>query len=386
MRFTKIHLENWRNFTHVDVALQQRMFLVGPNASGKSNLLDAFRFLHDLVRVGGGLEKAVADRGGVARLRSLAAPRRSDIVIDVSINSGDNGHWRYCIGIVQDQHGGTHLTEEKVWKSGLLILNRPHASDIKDKELLYQTHLEQINSNYEFREIADFFKTIRYYHIVPQFVRDPERSVGRKLDPYGGDFLEQVANTPKRTLEARLRRIQAALRVAVPQLEALTQYKDNRGVPHLRAKYSSWQTKGVWQTEVDFSDGTLRLIGLLWAFLDGNGPLILEEPELSLHAEVARHIPQMMASLQKAQKRQARQILVSTHSWVLLSDFGIAPDEVLLLRPASNGTQVDVGKDVIEIQPLLEAGLPISEAIMPHTRPPQAERLSTFGDEESKER
>ena len=49
MRFSKIHLENWRNFTRADALLQQRMFLVGPNASGKSNLLDVFRFLRDLV-------------------------------------------------------------------------------------------------------------------------------------------------------------------------------------------------------------------------------------------------------------------------------------------------------------------------------------------------
>lgn|SRR5436305_11012519 len=381
MRFTKIHLENWRNFTHVDVMLQQRMFLVGPNASGKSNLLDAFRFLHDLVRVGGGLEKAVADRGGVARLRSLTA-RSPYIVVDVSINSEDDSNWRYRIGIGQHYHSRIHLTEEKVWKSGELILNRPDRRDIKDKELLHQTHLEQINSNHEFREIADLFKTIRYYHIIPQLIRDPERSVGRKLDPYGGDFLEQIADTPKRTLVARLRQIEAALRMAVPQLEVLRLNRDNYGVPHLRAHYNSWRKKGVWQTEVDFSDGTLRLIGLLWALLDGNGPLILEEPELSLHAEVTRHIPAMMASLQKSEKTQARQILVSTHSSDLLGDPGIAADEVLLLRPTSEGTKVDVGKDVAEIQPLLEAGLPISEAVMPHTRPPQAEQLSAFGEDD----
>src|SRR5437016_5872372 len=86
MRFSKIYLENWRNFTRMDVSLQQRMFPVGPNASGKSNLLDALRFLRDLVRVGGGLEKAVDDRGGVTRLRSLAARRYPDIVIDVQID------------------------------------------------------------------------------------------------------------------------------------------------------------------------------------------------------------------------------------------------------------------------------------------------------------
>ncbi|HET6382886.1 MAG TPA: AAA family ATPase [Armatimonadota bacterium] len=54
LQVTRLYLENWRNFTHVDVPLAQRVFLVGPNASGKSNLLDAFRFLHDIVSVGGG--------------------------------------------------------------------------------------------------------------------------------------------------------------------------------------------------------------------------------------------------------------------------------------------------------------------------------------------
>ena len=36
LRFTHINLEDWRNFTQVDVELQRRGFLIGPNASGKS--------------------------------------------------------------------------------------------------------------------------------------------------------------------------------------------------------------------------------------------------------------------------------------------------------------------------------------------------------------
>ena len=380
MRLSKVYLENWRNFTRVDVPLQQRMFLIGPNASGKSNLLDVFRFLRDLVRVGGGLEKAVADRGGVSRLRSLAARRYPGIVIDVQIEDNDEIAWRYRIGIVQDNNSRTYLKEERVWKSDKLLLERPDKQDAADRELLRQTHLEQINANREFREIAEFFNTIRYYHIVPQLIRDPERSVGRKFDPFGGDFLEQIASSPKRTQESRLRRIQDALRVAVPQLQELTEYKDERGVPHLRAKYDHWRSKGAWQTEADFSDGTLRLMGLLWAFLDGAGPLILEEPELSLHSEVASYIPAMMASIQKSQRKQGRQILVSTHSSDLLRDPGIAPDEILLLRPTPGGTKVEVSKDITEIKQLLDAGIPVSEAVLPLTRPPKAEQLSFFGE------
>lgn len=381
MRFSKIHLENWRNFTRVDASLQQRMFLIGPNASGKSNLLDVFRFLRDLVRVGGGLEKAVEDRGGVSRLRSLAARRNAEIIIDVEIVDNDEIIWRYRIGIAQDTSFRPLLREEKIWKASMLLLDRPDTRDDEDRELLRQTHLEQINANRSFREIADFFNTIRYYHIVPQLIRDPERSAGRKLDPFGGDFLEQIASAPKNTQESRLRRIQNALRVAVPQLQELSQFRDDRGVPHLRAKYNHWRSKDAWLTEADFSDGTLRLVGLLWALLDGTGPLILEEPELSLHAEVVSHIPQMMASIQKSQRKQARQILVSTHSSDLLRDEGIAPDEVLLLRPTPGGTMVEVSKDIVEIKHLLDAGLPLADAVLPHTRPPRSEQLSFFGND-----
>lgn len=381
MRFVKIHLENWRNFTHVEVLLQQRMFLVGPNASGKSNFLDAFHFLHDLVRVGGGLEEAVAAHGGIGQIRSLVAPHDSPVIVDVRLEDGEGITWQYRLAIGQDRLSRISLKEEHVWRSGQLLLSRPDEHDREDEELLHQTHLEQINSNRTFRKIADVFNTIRYYHVVPHLIRDSEHAVGRKFDPYGSNLLEHIANTPKTIQEARLRRIQQILRAAVPQFQELSLSRDHRGVAHLKAMYTHWQSNGVWQTEETFSDGTLRLIGLLWALLDGNGPVILEEPELSLHAEVVSHIPQMMALLQKEQQKQARQVLVSTHSSDLLTDPGIAPDEVLLFRPHDDGTHVEVAKQVREIQPLLQAGLPLAEVVVPHTRPPQAEQLSSFGEE-----
>ncbi len=129
MRFAKIHLENWRNFTHVEVPLQQRMFLVGPNASGKSNFLDAFRFLHDLVRVGGGLEEAVAARGGIAQVRSLAAPPDAHLLVDVCLEDGDGITWQYRLAIGQDPLSRTSLTEERVWRAGQLLLSRPDERD-----------------------------------------------------------------------------------------------------------------------------------------------------------------------------------------------------------------------------------------------------------------
>ncbi len=47
-------------------------------------------------------------------------------------------------------------------------------------------------------------------------------------------------------------------------------------VAFLRGKYRHWRPEGTWQTEEQFSDGTLQLIGLLWAAMDrGKGPLSL---------------------------------------------------------------------------------------------------------------
>ena len=62
MFISRLKLKNWKNFKDVDIPLTDRVFVVGPNASGKSNLLDVFRFLRDIAKPGGGLQKAVTDK------------------------------------------------------------------------------------------------------------------------------------------------------------------------------------------------------------------------------------------------------------------------------------------------------------------------------------
>jgi len=378
MRFSRILLENWRNFGQVDVALQNRAFLVGPNASGKSNFLDAFRFLRDIVTAGGGFEKSVRDRGGVTLIRSLSARRHSDIALEVSLAEDNRVAWRYRIAFTQDNRRRPVLKEEKVWKGEELILERPDDKDRQDIARLRQTYLEQTFANQKFRPIADFFASVRYYHIVPQLVRDPERVVQRHPDPFGSDLLERIAATNEKTRQARLRRILKALKVAVPQLSELKLEKDARGIPHLYGNYEHWRPQGAWQTEADFSDGTLRLMGLLWALLDGTGPLLLEEPELSLHPEIVRHIPQMMRRVQRG--RGGGQVMLSTHSSDLLRDEGIAADEVLLFIPSQEGSKVEVGAGIFEVRKLLESGLTVAEVVIPHTQPPNAAQLSFLGD------
>jgi len=378
LRFRALRLLNWKNFARAEIAIQDRVFLVGPNASGKSNFLDAFRFLRDLASSGGGFQEAVSRRGGVSAIRCLAARRYPDIEISVELAEKEDGtSWTYELAFNQDPQRRPQVRKERVSGPDGEILVRPNAEDTSDPARLTQTFLEQVNVNREFRDLVTFFASIRYMHIVPQLVREPDRSVGRSNDPFGGDFLEQVAKTQERTRVARLRRIQEALRVAVPQLQEIELWRDARGTPHLRGKYQHWRPQGAWQTEEQFSDGTLRLMGLLWVAMDKEGPLLLEEPELSLHPEIVRVLPQMLA---RVQRRTGRQIFLSTHSPDLLRDEGIGLDEVLLLVPGSEGTEVTTAGSHSDIRDLLDGGLSLADVVIPRTRPERADQLTLFGD------
>lgn len=375
-RFTHLRLENWRNFQSADVAVTRRVFLIGPNASGKSNLLDSLRFLHDLCDVGGGFQRAVQQRGGVSRLRSLAARRFPAITLSASIGTDDAPTmWTYDLSFTQNNLRQPVIEAEQISRNGECLLDRPNADDTSDTARLSQTFLEQVNVNREFRDLVHFFRSIEYHHIIPHLVRDPDRSVGRSNDPFGGDFLERVARTSPKTRDSRLRRIGQALRVAVPQLDALELNRDERGRPHLRGRYSHWRPTGAWQEESDFSDGTLRLLGLLWALLDGSGPLLLEEPELSLHPEVVKYLPAMF---DRVQRRSGRQIIMSTHSPDLLRDEGVGLDEVLVLMPTDEGTTIRTSAEMKHIRLLMGQGVALPDAVMPATKPERAGQLILF--------
>jgi len=378
---THLTAKNWRNFRSVDVDLRERQFIVGPNASGKSNFLDIFRFLRDVAKQeGGGLQKAIKDRGGVTKVRSLAVRKDPEIAIQVHLAEAidEPVSWKYELGIRQETRGRRLplVAYERVWKSETMVLDRPNADDEHDPQQLTQTYLEQIGANSKFREIARFLQTLTYLHLVPQLLRHADQIQGRLIedDPFGQAFLERIAKTSEKRQKSRLRIIEEALQLAVPQLQQLRFLRDtDSGRPHLEALYSHWRPNAGWQREDQFSDGTLRLIGLLWSLLEEDSLLLLEEPEQSLNAGI---VSQLGAVIHRMQKRRRRQVLISTHSDDLLADPGIDGREVLMLIPAAEGTEVRVASDVEDIRVLLESGFTASEAILPRSNPIGATQLS----------
>ena len=387
IRFSHLKLKNWRNFIQVDVKLVRRMFVVGPNAIGKSNLLDVFRFLREVAAEGGGLATAVKNRRGISRLRSLhyRAPASSDIEISVDVIAADGSGWRYLLAFNKgDKKLGLVpvVTKEGVWKRSpneeawTKLFIRPSKEDRDDPKLLTQTWLQQVTQNQPFRELAEFFASVGYLHLVPQLIREEQRPAEESLgaDAYGRDLLSRIRGTSNKSKEARLERIRKVLATAVPNLTDLELVPDENNNPHLQAKFKHWRGPAAKQDEREFSDGTLRLIGLLWALQEKSGPLLLEEPELSLHTALVRQLAPFIYRAQRV--AGGRQAFISTHSDELMSDEGIGPDEILLVRSASEGSEVVHGADIEGIRQALDGGLNVADVVMPMTAKEQIDLFS----------
>ena len=382
MIITRLKLTNWRNFTDVDVPLLDRAFIIGPNASGKSNLLDAIRFLRDVAkREGGGLQAAVRRRGGVRQIRSLSAHSGGGVGIEVHLSrdSDEPVEWVYRLAFGGEGGGSDRVTveEEIVERKGETLLQRPNQDDYADPELLTETALEQTGANRKFRPIAEFFDEVAYLHLVPQLLRYGAEIGGNRLDndPFGQGFLDKIAATDEKTRQIRLDKIATSLSLIVPQLEDIAFERDEiTGRPHLKARFGHWRNDDAWHREDQLSDGTLRLMGLFWSLLERNtqgGTLLLEEPEISLHRDIKLRLPSLIYHLSlpdwrdwhlQAGKpvedlRERRQVILTTHSPSLLEDQGIDGWEVLYITTEEIGSVVKPLPARRGVREVLKAGV-----------------------------
>ena len=364
MIIKRLIAQNWRNFQHIDVQLSERQFIVGPPASGKSNLLDIFRCLREIAADAGGFQNAIAARGGTAQLRCFTAKPDAAIALELHLapNAAAPATWRYALGFCQVP---PTLTHERLWHGDKLLLARPTAADEKTPERLTQSVLER-NSEAPYSELTHFFQTITELQLSPKLRHFPD-GIQQDTDANNANgqavnaLLERIASADEETRRARLKTIEAGLTLAVPQFAQLAFIRDAvTGHPHLQARYSHWPPQAGWQREDRFSDGTLRLIGLLWALLESDSVLLLEEPEHSLNPEIVSQFAPIFWGMQA---RKEQQVLISTQSDVMLAEPGIDSTEVLMLTPTETGTAAKLAADIEDVQVLLNAGLTAGEVV-----------------------
>jgi predicted ATPase len=129
MVIKRLSATNFRSFEHLDVELGAFNVLIGPNASGKSNLVQCLKFLRDLAREG--LDNAVSMQGGGEYFRNInlsaSAPSSLEVVLNRSfrtqVGQTEDGKWVEAVadeatyGLVlefSDNGADFEVVEEKV--------------------------------------------------------------------------------------------------------------------------------------------------------------------------------------------------------------------------------------------------------------------------------
>ncbi len=359
MIIQRVKLLNWHNMEQAEILLEKRMFFLSPGGSGPSECLDVFRFLHDLVSSGGGMQSAVSLRGGLAKLRGRYDPSIPHIGITLDMqDEKTHAAWTYHLVFTQENRGYRRpvITREEVWKNSQPLLLRPDPSDWEDSERLTQTALEQVCANREFRELAFYFDSIAYLH-----------PFSGGLIP-GTPFPDIVTHTAPIIREHRLDRISAVLGFLDPNIGNLHYEKDQPGQMN---PYGSGETLFMNDTPyhlADISKTNLHWIGLLWWMLDNESLLLLEEPENYLDMPALSQLPSVMHRLQLTRKT-GRQILIGTLSRDLLADPALDANEIVTLLSSPEGPAVLSGMGIPDIQRLLATGAGMTDDIMPMFTP-----------------
>ena len=392
MKLTHIAITNWRNFAHIEFDLSSRLFVVGPNSSGKTNLLAALRFLSDVARLG--LAAASENWGGPERyFRSGTDSASFTVIVDV-----DTRQITYDLSIQrltgipgENVLGGDQLRilEPRVlddradlfsWKDVAESFGCDSAHGRKgeadtsflpseyagEKLLIDGEEVPVIRDAKQVRLGASYFRKmlagIRYIH------PNPKKMLERadRYDPdHGTGFFQHAGRFSDRQLDAALDRIRPIMAAAVPEVPNLSYLRMGLGTEVVF--YSDTPdpgARGVYSHE-QFSEGTLRLLGMLFdlAMLPLTTSIVLiEEPETFLQASVVRSLPSLLAEV--AMNRDV-QMVISTHSPELIDSELVLPSQVLVLRSEDGETtgQLLSESNDPRIKAVVSAGLPKSQGI-----------------------
>ncbi|MEE9283542.1 MAG: AAA family ATPase [Nitrososphaerales archaeon] len=95
MRIVQLSVSNFKSFKKLELNLDPFSVFVGPNASGKSNLVSIFRFLKDVSD--SGLENAISMHGGVEYVRNIQLGNSKNLSLSVDVDLGANPS-RFFVG------------------------------------------------------------------------------------------------------------------------------------------------------------------------------------------------------------------------------------------------------------------------------------------------
>jgi predicted ATPase len=331
-RIERVELENYKSFAHADVDLTPLTVVVGPNSAGKSNFIDAFRFVVDGLRLG--LPVAIERRGGfnAVRHRFTHLGKGRDVRIALTLRNAGY-RYRYEVHLVGKAGGQYAVGAERCMRlapsvatvllevvNGRVRQAPDGAVPQADQQLL---SLPLLAGTPSLSPVASVLSTMKSCAIAPDRLREPQDpGQGQDLEPDGrnaASVLRLISRDAKQELIAVLAR-------AVPGIVDVRTVNRGATLAIVFDKMIGGE-KPLSFDAMQMSEGTLRLFGILLALHQPKRPslLTIEEPEATLHFAAAQA---MLETFE--QHAEDSQIVFTTHSADVVDAVDI--DNVRLVR------------------------------------------------------
>lgn len=367
----RVRIRGYKSIAFCDVTLEPLTILVGRNASGKSNFLDALAFLSDCVKFG--VPEAVQRRGNMQSLLCRSVESNA-LTFEIETNftagathSEHEARYRLNIPAVHVADVLTHGEPEEWvtikelptgWQGSLACLGPPPKElrvfggpvepgtnvpptdtklwSIASGQLMFNSLAQS-----PYLEWADCLRRMTFYNFIPEAMRPLQRpNPGQLLDQHGRNLASVLAGT-RQYDDWAFKRVGSYLSAVVPGVERFDV-----------VRYGDYETVHFWlgsngadrKLEFDassLSDGTLRVLAALTAafqsLLTWRCPTVvgIEEPETALHPAAMRAL---VAALDEATLRT--QILLTTHSPDLLDATEIKPANVRVVKMIDGQTVI----------------------------------------------
>lgn len=347
----RVVLQNYMSIARCSVSLKSLNFLIGQNGAGKSNFLDALRFVTDCLNTS--VEHALRDRGGIGevRRRSSGHPTHFKIGLHWELPDGDGGVYEFRVGA--KPKGAFEVQEEHCVVQSAGTFSPPISYRVKSGQIQEcslssppaaasdRLFLVAMSGQPAFRPLYDALVQMGFYNFNPEVVRELQSpDPGEVLASDGQNLASVIKRMSETDDEGRWARVMDLLGRVVPGMAGV-QHKALGKKETLEFRQRMAGSKDAWRFDAEnMSDGTLRTLGVLVALFqpagsDGRRVRVvgIEEPETALHPGAAAVL---RAALFEAS--QNTQVLVTSHSPDLLDDKEIPLESLLAVANRDGAT------------------------------------------------
>ena len=364
MKLLRLKAKNYRSLREVSIDLEDFNVFIGANASGKSTILDALRFLNDGVHARD-FEGAVFSRGGILHLAWKGEQAHQ---IDLAVTLQDDGE-RIEWSVQITRQGFQFHVAERVERfppqsppSVLLEADRGDGwwwsgstnerVELKQSSTACALAAASADANFPAREIANFVRRWGFFDPNPFLLRrDWSGLESSRFDHYGRNLAE--------TLHALAPDVRERIRSATHDIVGLPTEIDMRETEDRFYFVQEEEDLEFSVHQMGVSSGTLRMLALMTALHGEPGANLLgiEEPENYVHPSA---LSAFVDYLRDARERV--QVMVTTHSPLLL-DLLDEPEAVCVVqRQGGQGTAVSRQSNAVGIRRALdESGFSLGE-------------------------